>query len=225
VRRWPDLRASASTGRPDSHGDPAHEGLARFRVVLSAVTGLGAVVVVGGWLGVGLGAAVAAVLWRVLSRLETPATRRRREELVAGLPHAVDLMAATLSVGASPSAALGLVAHAVDAPMSSELLLVAGRLELGMDPVHVWTDLGAHPQLGPLGRALARAVDSGAPVSEAMIRLSEDLRRSSRAAVESRARSVGVKAAAPLGLCLLPAFVLVGIVPLVVAAAQSVVWL
>ncbi|MCW2792983.1 MAG: type secretion system protein, partial [Nocardioides sp.] len=33
--------------------------------------------------------------------------------------------------------------------------------------------------------------------------------------VEDRARAVGVKAALPLGLCLLPAFVLIGIVPLV----------
>ena len=37
--------------------------------------------------------------------------------------------------------------------------------------------------------------------------------------VEERARAVGVKAAVPLGLCLLPAFVLIGVVPLVVAPA------
>jgi hypothetical protein len=36
--------------------------------------------------------------------------------------------------------------------------------------------------------------------------------------VESRARAVGVKAAVPLGVCLLPAFVLVGVVPLVAGA-------
>jgi hypothetical protein len=39
--------------------------------------------------------------------------------------------------------------------------------------------------------------------------------------VEERARSVGVKAAVPLGLCLLPAFVLVGVVPLVVSLLTS----
>ena len=51
-----------------------------------------------------------------------------------------------------------------------------------------------------------------------MGRLSDDLRRASRADVESRARAVGVKAAVPLGVCLLPAFVLVGVVPLVAGA-------
>ena len=58
-------------------------------------------------------------------------------------------------------------------------------------------------------------MESGSSVSEAMTRLADDLRRSARADVESRARAVGVKAAIPLGVCLLPAFVLVGVVPLV----------
>jgi hypothetical protein len=34
------------------------------------------------------------------------------------------------------------------------------------------------------------------------------------AAAEERARSVGVRAALPLGLCLLPAFVLLAVVPI-----------
>jgi hypothetical protein len=39
--------------------------------------------------------------------------------------------------------------------------------------------------------------------------------------VEERARGVGVRAAVPLGLCLLPSFVLLGVVPLVVSLLQS----
>ncbi|HNO40656.1 MAG TPA: type II secretion system protein, partial [Marmoricola sp.] len=49
----------------------------------------------------------------------------------------------------------------------------------------------------------------------AMQRLAGDLRDQAAAAVEARARSVEVRAAGPLGLCLLPAFVVLGIVPLV----------
>ena len=44
---------------------------------------------------------------------------------------------------------------------------------------------------------------------------------SSRSEAEARARTVGVRAAAPLGLCLLPAFVLVGVVPLVAGTVAS----
>jgi pilus assembly protein TadC len=84
-----------------------------------------------------------------------------------------------------------------------------------VDPVTVWRDVAGHPQLGGLGRTMSRAVESGASVADAMQRLSEDLRNQGRARVESSARAVGVKAALPLGGCLLPAFVLVGVVPLV----------
>jgi hypothetical protein len=41
--------------------------------------------------------------------------------------------------------------------------------------------------------------------------------------VGTRARAVGVKAALPLGVCLLPAFVLVGVVPLVAGSVTVLV--
>ena len=75
--------------------------------------------------------------------------------------------------------------------------------------------------LAPLGRTLARAHATGAPVAIAIERLSDDLRARSRAEVEDRARTVGVKAAIPLGLCLLPAFLLLGIVPLAAGLLTS----
>ena len=53
--------------------------------------------------------------------------------------------------------------------------------------------------------------------------LAEDLADRSRAEAEDRARSIGVRAAVPLGLCLLPAFLLLGIVPLAVSLAGAVV--
>ena len=186
-----------------------------FRV--GAAAGMASVVwlAAGGLVGLALAGIAAAAGWYVIGRMEPPAVRRRRERLVAGLPHVVDLLAAALQVGASPEGALDRVAHAVDRPMRDELTALVARLRLGVEPTRIWSELGGHPQLGPLGRTLARATDSGASVAEAMHGLADDLRRGHRASVEGRARSVAVKAAAPLGLCLLPAFVLVGVVPLV----------
>ena len=189
--------------------------LLRLRAPLSLVAGMGAALLVGGRLGALLGIAVSLVAWRALGRMEPADARRRRESLVALLPQAVDLMASALAVGASPDAAVRVVAEAVDEPMHHELGRIQHRLSLGVDPVRVWSEVGRHPELGALGRCLARALESGASVSNALHRLAEDLRRSARAEVEARARTVGVRAAAPLGLCLLPAFILTGIVPLV----------
>jgi pilus assembly protein TadC len=55
-------------------------------------------------------------------------------------------------------------------------------------------------------------------------RLADELAAEARMAIEDQARSVGIKAAVPLGLCLLPAFLLVGIVPVVAAAITALRW-
>jgi len=178
------------------------------------------VFLVGGWTGVVLGVVAATTIFRVLDRMEPTAARRRRERLISGLPHAVDLMASSLAVGSSTTTAVELVAGAVDEPLREELAAIASRLALGVDPVRVWSEVGRHPQLGALGRCLVRAIDRGSSVSDAMHRLAEDLRGAARADVEARARAVGVKAAAPLGLCLLPAFILTGVVPLVAGSVD-----
>ena len=52
----------------------------------------------------------------------------------------------------------------------------------------------------------------------------DELREQRRASARERARSVGVKTAAPLGLCFLPAFVLIGIVPTIISAFQGISW-
>lgn len=208
---------SAVSSRRTARRAPTVSGL---RAVPAAVVGIGAALLVGGWPGVVLGTVAMVVVWRVVGGMEPASVRRHRELLLRSLPHAVDLMASALSVGASPTSAVQLVARAVEPPMRDELELVAGRLALGGDPVRVWAEVAGHPQLGSLGRCLVRASESGASVAEAMHRLAEDLRRTSRADVEMRARAVGVQAAAPLGLCLLPAFILTGIVPLVAGSVE-----
>lgn len=189
--------------------------------VAATTAGAGAWLLVGGPAGPPSGALVAAFAWVAVGRMEAPADRRRREQLEAGLPLAVDLLAACLAAGQAPGTAVAEVADALEGPLHDELAGVATRLRLGADPVGVWREVAQRPQLGRLGRCVVRAVDSGASVAEAMTRLAEDLRRDARTRVEARARSVGVRAALPLGLCMLPAFVLVGVVPLVVGSLSA----
>jgi Flp pilus assembly protein TadB len=184
-------------------------------VLAGAGATLAVALFIGGPVGLGLGALCGVGTGFVVRRMEPPAARRRREALVAGLPHGVDLLAACLAAGQSPGTAIDEVAAVVTGPLREELAAVSARLRLGVDPVTVWRELARHPQLGTWGRCMLRAADSGASVAEAMARLADDLRLDARAAVEARARAVGVRAALPLGVCLLPAFVLLGVVPLV----------
>lgn len=217
---------------PDAGAGPARAGvvrpgggaLRRHRLVCSLLAGVGAATVVGGPAALPVGAVATVVAWVVITRAEPPEVRRRAEQVRRDLPALVTLLAAALRSGAPPDDALASVAAALPGPAADRLSTVASRLRLGDDPVAAWAELAADPELAPLGRALSRAQVTGAPVVGAVDRLADDLARSARATVEDQARAVGVKAAVPLGLCLLPSFVLIGIVPLVAGLLRSLAW-
>lgn len=209
-------------GGPPAASDGAPVGwLHRHRLLWSGLAGLGAFLFLGGPVAPVAGAVAAAVTWVVVGRAEPADVRRRRAEVRRDLPHVVELFAATLRAGAAPGDGVAVVVAALPGAAADRLGGVAARLSIGLDPVQVWDALGADPELGRLGRALARAQASGSPVVASVERLADELAQTARAETEERARAVGVKAALPLGLCLLPAFLLVGIVPLVVALLSA----
>ena len=165
---------------------------------------------------------VAVGVYRVISRLEPAAVRRRRLRIAADLPLAVDLLVVCLGAGRPVSSAVAVVGEAVGGPLGDELRRVGSRIELGGDQLVVWADTGRDAALAPLARAVARALDTGAPVAESLTHLADDLRRERRAAADVTAHRVAVRSAGPLGLCFLPAFVLVGIVPTIIGAFRNV---
>lgn len=197
--------------------------LRRWRVVWAGVAGFGTAGFFGGRVGPGVGLAAASIVWVAASRIEPRSVRARREALSRDLPHVVTLLGAALRAGIAPSVAIALVRRALPGHAADVLAPISARLALGADPGDVWSELAAHADLGPLGRTMSRAYRTGSPVVAAIDRLADELCRRSRAEVEDRARTVGVRAAVPLGVCLLPAFLLVGIVPLVAALAETIV--
>ncbi|MFC5831691.1 type II secretion system F family protein, partial [Nonomuraea insulae] len=107
--------------------------------------------------------------------------------------------------------------------LGERLTWVSNQLRLGADPEPTWTALARDPAMGRLSRAMSRAVQSGAPVADVLTRLADDAREAARAESVASARSVGVKAVAPLGLCFLPAFVLLGIIPVIAGLASTII--
>nr|WP_238345495.1 type II secretion system F family protein [Actinopolymorpha cephalotaxi] len=208
-------RLPVSPARP-----PVRRDERRNRLLAAALAGCAVAVVVGGPIGLALGAGVAfAVPW-VLGRLEPRAVRRRREQLTADLPFVADLLAGCLRAGSPPQRAIEAIAAELEGPTGSELAQVATAFRLGADPRTAWSGFLAEDGLASFGRAMVRVWDSGAPLASTLDRLADDARAALRARNDQRARTVGVRAAAPLGLCFLPAFVLVGIVPLVAGAVD-----
>jgi pilus assembly protein TadC len=134
----------------------------------------------------------------------------------------VSLFAATLRAGAEPVAGLARVCAALPGPTADRLAPVVERSRWGASSAEVWGTLTHDEALAPLARAMARSQSSGASVVQAVERLADELERESLARAEDAARRVGVAAAVPLGVCLLPAFLLLGVVPTVAALFGSV---
>jgi Flp pilus assembly protein TadB len=198
--------------------------LRRHRLPLALLAGSAGLTLVDGRAGLALAAALSLGVWTLCTHAEPPGVRREREAVRRGLPHVTRLLAVVLASGQSVSAALGVVADALPGPASAPLARARSSLGVGVAPEAVWAELAVTPGLEPLGRAFARASESGAGVVDTVARLAEQLAAEERSGVEDRARTVGIRAAVPLGLCLLPAFLLLGIVPVVAAALGSLRW-
>ncbi|MCP2346895.1 type II secretion system F family protein [Nonomuraea roseoviolacea] len=178
---------------------------------------------IGGVPGAVAGLLAVPVAGVAMHRRQDPATRRAQEQITADLPFAADLMAACLIAGRPVGAATEIAANAVAGPLGQRLSWVSTQLRLGADPEPTWAHLAGDPSTGQLARAMTRAAASGAPVAQVLMRVADDAREAARATSVAAARSVGVKAVAPLGLCFLPAFVLLGIIPVVAGLASTIV--
>jgi Flp pilus assembly protein TadB len=172
-------------------------------------------------MGVGIAAACAVGVPRLTRNLESRGARRRREQLARQAPVVADLLAATIASGSTMRPALAAVGDAVGDPARAVLRPVLAEIDLGADPGDAWRALVGDRVLGPIAASVVRSMETGAPLSSVLARIAEDMRRDRQVAVEVAARAAGVKAVAPLAACFLPAFLLLGVVPVVAALASS----
>ncbi|GAC1327220.1 MAG: hypothetical protein NVSMB13_13290 [Mycobacteriales bacterium] len=201
---------------------PRHRRIAdtRGRRMASVSAALGTAIILGGWLGLACAVVVGLAAELALRRIEPAGVRRDRRRVLADLPTALDLLAACLAGGSALTPALSVVAAATGGPLGALLEQVAVTSGLGASASQAWSRLAGPPELVAAGRAIARVADSGAAVADTISRLAEDQRRRVAAAAAVAARRAGVLAVLPLGLCFLPAFVLIGIVPVVSGVAS-----
>lgn len=188
----------------------------------SAIAAVGVLVAFPGLVGVLLAAACLVLLPRWLARMDSRATRQRAAELERQAPLLADLLAGLLASGATVRDALQAASEAMPEPTARVLRAAAASVDLGADPADAWLATDRTSVHQPMIEALERAHQSGAPAALLLARVADDLRRDRRRTVEVAARSAGVRAVAPLALCFLPAFVLLGVVPVVASLASGV---
>ena len=143
----------------------------------------------------------------------------RSDEISLQASVVADVLAATLAAGAPIEAALRGAAEASDQPTRGHLERVVSALEWGADPHQAWAALLDDPAFAPVARVVVRSHTTGASMSDALESAAMALRKTHVTAVEARARAAGVRSVAPLALCFLPAYLLVGVVPVVAGFA------
>lgn len=95
-------------------------------------------------------------------------------------------------------------------------------MQLGADPADAWSGSGPDDVFDDFARAVRRSAKSGAPLSETVTELAVRYREEAEDRVAAAIDRAGVLVSGPLGLCFLPAFVCLGIVPVVVGLARDV---
>jgi Flp pilus assembly protein TadB len=200
--------------------DAASPAPAHRRVVATVAIAGGGYVLLGGLVGMVAGAVLGCVAWVRLGKLEPAHVVRDREQMRTALPLAADLMAAALAAGCPPEHAVSAVGQALPGPLGHRLIAVAAALRVGTEPATAWAIIADEAPLRSLARAMVSTAKRGTSPVVALERIARDSEDVARWAAEARARSVGAKAAVPLGLCFLPAFILIGVVPLIATSLQ-----
>jgi pilus assembly protein TadC len=136
----------------------------------------------------------------------------------------LDVFAACLTSGMAVSSAAAAAAPSAPHRLAAVLDRAADMLALGADPAAAWANSGL--PLDSHGDALLRlarrSAMSGAALAQGVADLADQSRHDAASAADARAQRASVLIAGPLGLCYLPAFVCLGIVPIVAGLAGDV---
>ncbi len=226
AREW--WRPSRRRGPASGPGAPRgwEEWLRKRRVleragVLSA--GMLGALLVGGGFGWLVGAVAAGSMWWWLRGRSLAGEGEDAEEKAARehLPLAAELMAACLAAGAGPERAAEAVGGSLGGPLGEPLVRAATELRLGAEPGVVWGRFAERPWGAEFARCMERAGTAGVPAVESVTRLASELRGERARVATGKARRAAVLVTGPLGLCFLPAFLAIGVVPVVLGLAKS----
>ncbi len=130
------------------------------------------------------------------------------------------LLECALASGADAITALDRVGEAVGEPSGERLCSTAMSLRRGRGWAEAWADADEVGRI--VEPALRRSVAVGSSPAPALAAARRRLARERASAAQAAAARAGVTLVLPVSLCLLPAFVLVAVIPLVVALAGQV---
>jgi pilus assembly protein TadC len=171
-------------------------------------------------------AAVVPWWWSPRSRLAAvTASQQPPPRALDGDPVDVDvavllaLLDAATASGAGLPRALTAVGRAVGGADGRSMERASVALVMGAGWDVAWE--AAAPRLAPLVASLHATWTTGAAPGPALRAGAAQVRRDRRTAAREAAGRLGVRLVVPLGLCFLPAFILIGLVPVMVSLGSA----
>ena len=165
------------------------------------------------WLWVaGFGAGFALPDWTLTGRLE-----RRRAEVLAALPSAVDLVAIAASAGLSPEQVLVEAGRQVEGVLGEGLRAVAREAGLGTathgEGLRALAEREGVPELAALADAWRLAQEQGLPLSGAMLALGDTIRDRQRTRLLEVGSKSTIRMLFPVTAFIFPVFLVVLLYP------------
>lgn len=203
---------------------PARAPVARMRARQSR-SPLAPVVVTGAAIVLPLPAAavLAFAAWALPVARARGAQRARADRVQRSLPEVVDLFHLAVGAGLTVPLAVEAVVRRSDGPIVEALATALDEVAVGRRLADALADVPArtHEAVQPLVAALVASLRYGAPLGDALGRLAAEVRADRRRRAEEAARKVPVKLLFPLVCCVLPAFGLLTLAPLIAGAVSA----
>ncbi len=172
---------------------------------------------------VGVGCATTVAVIGAARLLRRADKRHAEHSWLDQLPYALVLLSGVLASGVAIAQALCLVGGAIGERLGASLRVVGTAMAQGEPIPAAWQrGITETPQTAPLLRALRRSDTSGAALAGTCQRLAGQLREHAHAEASAKAGRCAVLMIAPLMCCFLPAFVLLGVIPVVVSVLSQV---
>jgi tight adherence protein C len=159
------------------------------------------------------------------ARIGRKARRRRALRVEREVPQLLDLLAAGSTAGLSAEMSLRRAAEALRGPLGEDIRELAHRADLGArwrDELEAYANQTGSVDLRRSVAVLQRTERLGSSLADATRELAASVRHARRSATLERARTAPVKMLFPLVFLILPAFLLLTVVPVLLTTVRSI---
>ncbi|GAB3266014.1 type II secretion system F family protein [Nocardioides dilutus] len=148
----------------------------------------------------------------------------RSEQLLRGLPDAIDLLTISVESGLGFDAAVQQVARNTEGPLAEEFSRVLREMQIGQGRAEALRALGERTNVADVRSfvgAMVQADSFGIPIAQVLRVQSSEMRVKRRQRAEEKAQQVPVKITIPLIFCILPTLFIAVMGPAVLSIMDS----